>query len=145
MALLGGALTAFITQTASRFRPDPQEVTNQLLAIYNHNTNPNPSTPINVEKFFKLDDNKLKHAVFLNSILYTSLAISVAVAAVAMAAKLWIVRYKHEVSVPGPPRLRATRRQEGYDGTIAWRLDKCIEAIAVYTLIAVVFFAIFIL
>jgi len=137
-------LTAFIIQISSRFRPDPQDVTNQLLlAIYEHKMN--PSTPIEFEKFLKLDDSKFKRVVFLSTLLYTSLAISVAVAAVAMAAKLWVIRYKHEVSALGPPRLRARRRQEVYDGSIAWKLDKCIEALPVMALIAVVLFSFFIL
>ena len=144
MALLGGALTAFIIQTTSRFRPDPQDVTNRLLiAIYDHKMN--PSIPVDLEKLLKLDDSKIKWVVFQSTLLYTSLAISVAVAAVAMVAKLWIIRYKHEVTASGPPRLRARRRQEVYDGAIAWRLDKCIEALPVMALIAVVLFALFIL
>jgi hypothetical protein len=113
------------------------------MEIYRHQMN--PSTPIDFEKFLKLDDSKLKRAVFLNSLLYTSLAISVAVGAVAMAAKLWIIRYKHQVNISGPLHLRAKRRQEVYDGSITWGLEKCIEALPVMALVSEVLFALFIL
>ena len=65
------------------------------MAIYDHQMN--SSITIDLEKLLKLDDSKYKQVVFLSTLLYTSLAISVAVAAVAMVAKLWIIRYKHEL------------------------------------------------
>jgi len=144
VALFSGILTAFIVQTSRDFRPHPEDVTNQLIiAIYRHQLD--PSTPIDFNKILKPDDRKFKRTVFLNSLLYTSLAISVAVGAVAMAAKLWIIRYKHQVNTSGPPHLRARRRQEVYDGSVTWGLERCIEGLPVMALISEILFALFIL
>jgi hypothetical protein len=144
VAFFSGVLTAFIVQPSHGFRPRPEDVTNQLLiAIYYHQLD--PSTSIEVEKILELDEGKLNWTLFLNMFLYTSLAISVVVGAVAMAAKLWVIRYKREVNTSGPPHLRVRRRQEVYDGSIAWGLEKCIEGLPVMALISKVLFAVFIL
>jgi len=82
----------------------------------------NASTPIDLEQFLWLDDNSRNMYQFQNSVLYTSLTISIMVATLAMAAKLWLVRYNREVTTSGPPRACAKRRQEAYAGLVAWKL-----------------------
>jgi len=104
----------------------------------------NASTPIDLEQFLSLDDNSRNMYQFQNSVLYTSLTISIMVAALAMAAKLWLVRYNREVTTSGPPRACAKRRQEAYAGLVAWKLGLCIDAMPVMALSSVMLFALFI-
>lgn len=113
-----------------------------LIAIYNHTLN--ASTPIDLEQFLRLDDTSMAATIFQNWLLYTSLTISVLVAALAMAAKLWLVRYNRDVTTSGPPRIRAKKRQVAYDGLLRWKLEKCIDGLPVLSLIAVILFALFI-
>jgi hypothetical protein len=100
--------------------------------------------PLNLDGLLTLDDTSRSINVYQNWLLYTSLTISILVAALAMAAKLWVVRYSREVASSGPPRARAKRRQEVYSGMLAWKLEYCIDAMPVMSLISVILFALFI-
>lgn len=104
----------------------------------------NASTPIDLEQLLTLDDGSRRINDYQIGLLYTSLTISILVAALAMAAKLWVVRYSREVATSGPPRARAKRRQEVYNGLLAWKMEYCIDALPVMSLIAVILFALFI-
>ena len=104
----------------------------------------NASTPIDLEQFLRLDDSSRNKYQFQNSVLYTSLTISILVAALAMAAKLWLVRYSREVTTSGTPYACAKRRQEVYGGLVAWKLGLCIDAMPLLTFTSVMSFALFI-
>jgi len=128
---------------SGNFQPQPAEVTNKILiAIYRQTMN--ASTPINLEQFLRLDDATKSANDFHNWLLYMSLALSVLVAALAMAAKLWLVRYTREVTISGTPRACAKRRQEIYDGLISWKLERCIDAMPIMALAALFLFGLFI-
>jgi len=61
-----------------------------------------------------------------------------------MAAKLWVVRYSREVTTSGPPRASAKRRQEFFNGLLAWRMENYIDAMPLLALTAVLLFVFFI-
>jgi len=104
----------------------------------------NATTPIDLEQFLELDNTTKSVNDFHNWLLYISLALSILVAALAMAAKLWLVRYSREVTIPGSPRACAKRRQEIYDGLLAWKLERCIDAMPIMALAALFLFGLFI-
>jgi len=105
----------------------------------------NASTPIDLEQFLRLDDSSRRSNLTQNWLLHISLTLSIVVAAVAMAANLWLSRYRRDVNASlGPPRAVAKRRQELYDGFQAWKLQGCIDALPLMTLLAVFLFGFFI-
>jgi len=104
----------------------------------------NASAPIDLEQILREDESNKFLGVYENWLLYTSLTISIMVAALAMAAKLWVVRYDREVTTPGTPRARAIRRQAVYNGLLAWKMGSCIDAMPLLVLAAVLLFMFFI-
>ncbi|KAF8154908.1 hypothetical protein B0H34DRAFT_542878 [Crassisporium funariophilum] len=144
VALFISILTAFIIETSKTFQRDPTEINSDLLvAIYTQLSN--PSAPvIDPQSFFTLNAEQRYNALYANSLLYTSLAISIVVSVAASAAKLWLIRYNREVTAPGPPFQRAMKRQEAYNGVVAWKLEEIIESLPVMVVFAVVLFGIYI-
>ena len=59
-------------------------------------------------------------------------------------AKLWLIRYSRRVASSGTPYERAIRRQETYNGVVAWRLREIIESLPLLISMAVVLFALYI-
>jgi hypothetical protein len=59
-------------------------------------------------------------------------------------AKLWLVSYSHQVFSFGSPYERAMRRQEAYNGVLAWNLNATINALPIVLIISLAMFAIFI-
>jgi len=142
VTLFSGVLTAFIIKVSDNLNTPPAEVTNKILiAIYNRTMN--ASMPIDLEQFLRLDESTRRRHDYQIWLLYTSLIISVGVAAIAMAAKLWVIRYSREVATSGPPRACVKRRQEVYDGLVAWKLDKCIDFMPILALGTVILFGFF--
>ena len=84
------------------------------------------------------------NAIQLNALLYPSLSISIITSLVAACAKLWLLRYSRSVASSGTPYERAIRRQDIYDGAVAWRLKEIIESLPLLMSIAVVLFGIYI-
>ena len=80
----------------------------------------------------------------LSSLLYPSLALSIVASLLAASAKMWLLRYSRRVSSSGTPYERAIRRQDIYDGAVAWRLKEIIESLPLLLSIAVVLFGIYI-
>ena len=80
-----------------------------------------------------------------NSLLYPSLALAIIASLLGTFAKLWLIRYSQRVtSFSGTPYERAIRRQETYDGVVAWRLKEIIESLPLLLCIAVVLFSLYI-
>jgi len=105
----------------------------------------NASTPIDLEQFLSLDDNSRRANKLQNWLLYISLVLSLMLAVLAMAAKVWVARYNREVMTSGHPRDRSKKRQEILDGALdEWALGKGIEAIPVVAIIAVILFGFFV-
>lgn len=77
-------------------------------------------------------------------LLYPSLALSIMTSLLATSAKMWLLRYSRRVASPGTPYERAIRRQEAYDGAVAWRLKEIIELLPLLVALAVVMFALYI-
>jgi Family of unknown function (DUF6535) len=59
-----------------------------------------------------------------------------------LVAKLWLVSYTHDAFSAGSPYERAMKRQEVYNGILAWRMGAVINALplAVILLIALIMF-----
>ena len=51
-------------------------------------------------------------------------------------AKLWLVSYSHQVFSFGSPYERAMRRQEAYNGVLAWNLNAIINALPIIIIIS---------
>ena len=144
VAFFSGVLTAFIIETTKGFQPDAGDVTNRILiAIYNNTMN--ATTPIDLEKYLRLDDDAHKLAVYRNALLYTSLAVSIVISILATLLKLWIIQHEREVTPSGPLHIRLMKRQESYNGSIIWRLEGCIASLPIMNLIALILFGLFIL
>ena len=58
----------------------------------------------------------------------------------ALAAKLWLVSYTHDAFSAGSPYDRAMKRQEVYNGFLAWRMGAVINTLPVILLIALIMF-----
>ena len=58
----------------------------------------------------------------------------------ALAAKLWLVSYTHDAFSAGSPYDRAMKRQEEYNGFLAWRMGAVINTLPVILLIALIMF-----
>jgi Family of unknown function (DUF6535) len=83
-------------------------------------------------------------SLHMNTLIYPSLAVSVIASLLAAIAKLWLIRYSRRVASSGTPYERAIRRQETYDGVVAWRLKEIIESLPILISIAVVLFSLYI-
>ena len=57
-----------------------------------------------------------------------------------LAAKLWLVSYARDAFSTGSPYERAMKRQEIYNGILAWRMGAVIHSLPVILLIALVMF-----
>jgi Family of unknown function (DUF6535) len=91
-----------------------------------------------------MNPNEQWFSLHLNTLIYPSLAISVIASLLAAVAKLWLIRYSRRVASSGTPYERAIRRQETYDGVVAWRLKEIIESLPILIGIAVILFALYI-
>lgn len=80
----------------------------------------------------------------MKTLLYPTLAISVIASLLAVFAKMWLLRYSRRLASSGTPYERAIRRQEAYDGAVAWRLKEIIESLPLLIGIAVTLFALYI-
>jgi hypothetical protein len=135
--------SAFFLAPGSGLQRDPADITNDLLvAIYTQLSN-SSEPPVAPNSFFK-NTPEQGNRFRLQTILYPTLAISIIAALLAVSAKLWLLRYSRRVASSGTPYERAIRRQETYDGAVAWRLKEIIESIPLLMGIAVVMFALYI-
>jgi hypothetical protein len=91
-----------------------------------------------------MDPSQQWSAVYSNSLLYPSLAISIITALLASSAKMWLLRYSRRVASAGTPYERAIRRQETYDGALAWKLKEIIESLPILISMAVTLFGLYI-
>jgi hypothetical protein len=92
----------------------------------------------------RMEPDDLSKVIVSNALLFVSLALSIAISMVAMAAKLWLIRYISWVREPGSSHHRAMLRQSAYSGMNAWKLHRTMDSIPLLTLIPVFLFGIFI-
>jgi hypothetical protein len=83
-------------------------------------------------------------AVIENALLYTSLSLSITVSVIALVAKLWLVNYSRQAFSFGSPYDRAMKRQEAYNGLLAWNMEGLINILPVILLIALYLFGFYI-
>ena len=95
-----------------------------------------------------MNPNQQSFSTHLNSLLYPSLIIAIIVSMLGTSAKFWLIRYTQKVASSaffGTPYERAIRRQETYDGIMAWRLKEIIESVLpLLVSMAVILFALYI-
>lgn len=105
----------------------------------------NVSIPVvDVASLFNQDPTDYNAAVIYNALLYTSLALCIVVSVVALAAKLWLVTYSHRAFSTGTLYERAMKRQEAYNGILAWKIGAVINVLPLILLVALVMFGFFI-
>ena len=143
-------LASLVIDTTRQFRPDQAELTNKLLlAIYDQlvqvaQANNTIVPRIETEHIFELDEADSSHAFLCNALLYSSLGLCSVAAAVALAAKLWVISYGERVSSSGTYYERATNRQKAYSGLLVWKMEAAIHSIPLILLIALVVFGFFV-
>ena len=117
---------------------------NQLVAQSNNTSIPRVDT----ESYFnqsKIQSKiELDAAVNQNTLLYTSLALSIIVSVIALVAKLWLVSYSRQAFSVGSRYDRAMKRQEAYNGVLVWNLGGVINMLPVVLLIALYLFGIYV-
>ena len=91
-----------------------------------------------------MNPNQQWSTIHSNTLLYPSLALAIVASMLGTSAKLWLIRYSRRVASSGTPYERAIRRQETYDGVVAWRLREIIESLPLLISMAVVLFALYI-
>ena len=132
----------FILSPANSPQPNPVGIINDILVqIYAQLTN-SSEPPVDPNSFF--EPNQLWSADHSNSLLYPSLALAIIASLLGTSAKLWLIRYNRTVASSGTPNERAIRRQETYNGVVAWRLREIIESLPLLISMAVVLFALYI-
>jgi hypothetical protein len=141
-------LTAFVVGTAQQFQRNPADISNQLLlGIYkNQLAVLQKSSPdiINTTALFQPDPADHHKAVVYNSLLFGDLALSIVVSMIALFAKLWVINYNHQVNSSGSPYERAMKRQDAYNGVLAWKLGQIIDSLPFLLLIGVFMLGIYI-
>ena len=141
-------LTSFIIQTSSQLHKDPATITNDLLVvIYKQlaaQANNTPIPLVNTDSFFTLDKADYNSAVAWSALLYISLSLCIVISVMALAAKLWLVNYSHRAFSVGLPYERAMKRQEAYNGILAWRMGTIINAMPLMLLAVLLIFGFFI-
>ena len=113
---------------------------NQLVAQSNNTSIPRVDT----ESYSNQSKIKLDAAVYQNTLLYTSLSLSIIVSVIALVAKLWLVSYSRQAFSVGSRYDRAMKRQEAYNGVLVWNLGGVINMLPVVLLIALYLFGIYV-
>ena len=136
--------------TKKNFTPDPHDITNQLLnatyhlmaAHYNNNSIP---PVIDTDSIFNLSKVDHKSALISNALLYTGIALCTVVSVIALAAKMWLVSYSDRTfNLVGLPVDRSLKRQQAYNGVLAWKMRSVINTMPVILIIAVILFGYYI-
>jgi hypothetical protein len=113
-----------------------------MAAQYN-NISINPI--IDTSDFFNLDKTAYKTALTSNALLYTAIALCTVVSVIALAAKLWLVSYSDRTfNLVGLPYDRSVKRQQAYNGVLAWKMRTVINSMPVFLLIATLLFGFYI-
>jgi Family of unknown function (DUF6535) len=136
--------------TKKNFQPDPHNITNVLLnATYHlmaaHYINSSIPPVIDTYSIFNLDGDDFKSALTSNALLYTGIALCTVVSVIALAAKLWLVTYSDRTfNSVGLPYDRSMKRQQAYNGVLAWKMRSVIYTMPVILIFAVIMFAFYI-
>ncbi|KAG8898940.1 hypothetical protein FRB99_007028, partial [Tulasnella sp. 403] len=109
--------TAFILESYQGLQPDPSDITNRLLLLLlMHRNDDTVFTP----SILSTLSGPAQYATSVNCLYFTSLACSLMAAFGAVTAKQWLTEYASIGSILPQTEL-GTRRQEKWDGMIAWR------------------------
>ncbi|KAF8811283.1 hypothetical protein BYT27DRAFT_6462320 [Phlegmacium glaucopus] len=150
VALFIAVLTSFVIETSKNFTRDPADISNDILvtmyklqvAQASDNTSFNPPDP---NTFFTQNEADYNRAVLCNALLFSALALSTVVSVIALAAKLWLVSYSHRAfESVGSHHERAMKRQEAYNGVLAWRMGAVINLMPLILLVALIMFGFFV-
>ena len=129
---------AFIVNTASSLRPDPSDTTHALLMILinevDNATFSDASLPV-------WDGPNISH-LWIQSLAYTSLSLSICVAFGAMLGKQWLGHYKTSRFGRGALHERCKRRQRKLDGMESYGFRKAIALLPNFLQTSAAFFAI---
>ena len=111
------------------------------LAAQANNT---PIPLVNTDSFFTLDKADYNSAVAWNALLYIGLSLCIVISVMALAAKLWLVNYSRHAFSVGLPYERAMKRQEAYNGILAWKMGTIINSMPLMLLAVLLIFGFFI-
>jgi hypothetical protein len=140
IGLFIAVLASFIIDTQKLYSRDPTEVTNELLVhILNQllNSSSVPQIPFDITQVKPPKQSDVHTAMILNTLLFVSLALAIVISMMAMASKLWLIRYISLVREPGSSYDRAMKRQEAFNGFKSWKFHRVINTLPLLVLLAV--------
>jgi hypothetical protein len=140
--LFSAVSTTFIVAMESNLSPDPNDTTHalltQLVQIGLGNFTAAGSTPVAPASTWSPSTANIR----IQSIAYASLSFSLLAAFGAVLGKQWLGYYKSHRYGRGSQEERATRRQEKFNGIVAWYFDAVLQSFPVLLQISLLLFGI---
>ncbi|KAG1763874.1 hypothetical protein EDD22DRAFT_802050, partial [Suillus occidentalis] len=140
--LFSAVSTTFIVAMESNLSPDPNDTTHalltQLVQIGLGNFTAAGSTPVAPASTWSPSTINIR----IQSIAYASLSFSLLAAFGAVLGKQWLGYYKSHRYGRGSQEERAKRRQEKFDGIVAWYFDAVVQSFPVLLQISLLLFGI---
>ncbi|KAG1815877.1 hypothetical protein EV424DRAFT_1325151 [Suillus variegatus] len=140
--LFSAVSTSFIVAMESDLSPDPSDTTNallkQLVLIGLGNLAEAGSTPVDPASTWTLTAPTL----WIQTIAYASLSMSLLAAFGAVLGKQWLGYYKSNRYGRGSQEERGKRRQEKFDGLVTWYFDAVVQSFPVLLQISLLLFGI---
>ncbi|KAG2147484.1 uncharacterized protein EDB93DRAFT_1226688 [Suillus bovinus] len=140
--LFSAVSTSFIVAMESNLSPDPSDTTNallkQLVQIGLGNLAAAGSTPAEPASTWSLSLPTL----WIQSIAYASLSMSLLAAFGAVLGKQWLGYYKSNRYGRGSQEERGKRRQEKFDGLVTWYFDAVVQSFPILLQISLFLFGI---
>ncbi|QRV85286.1 phenylalanine-tRNA ligase beta subunit [Ceratobasidium sp. AG-Ba] len=141
-ALFSAISTAFILESMKKLQPDPADITastlldisRTLVAISNGQPPPLPNITTSEPAPF----TPSPATIWINSLWFASLALSLSVSLMAMLAKKWCHKFMSKRS--GPHHEQARRRQMRWDGILRWRMQGVMDVLPALMHIALALF-----
>jgi hypothetical protein len=140
--LFSAVSTTFIVAMESNLSPDPNDTTHalltQLVQIGLGNFTAAGSTPVAPASTWSPSTSTIR----IQSIAYASLSFSLLAAFGAVLGKQWLGYYKSHRYGRGSQEERAKRRQDKFDGIVAWHFDAVVQSFPVLLQISLLLFGI---
>lgn len=132
--------SAFIVNLESKLNPDPSDMTNALLKILINKVD--NGTFSEQEASLPIWTGLSSTEIWIQTLAYTSLSISLLASLGAVIAKQWLEYFRTSRFGQGPLDDRCKRRQRKLDGLETWQVDAIIAILPSFLQLALLFFGI---
>ncbi|KAG8789306.1 hypothetical protein FRC12_013660 [Ceratobasidium sp. 428] len=143
-ALFSAISTAFVIESSKSLRPDPAGSSDQTLLTISQTlvliANNQHGSPLNLTLTERPDFVVPASAIYVNTLWFLSLSLSVSVSLIAMLAKDWARGYIAELT--GQPYQQARKRQRRWDGLKEWKVPEVIAFLPSILHLALLLFAV---